>query len=323
MVRNISTYLLCVILASTSVFPAYAESTSISPQLNEQEIRQQYPDAKIIHISQEDYTALAENLRSQGYSEGIENNFTQINTQNTDTASPAERTITSDRDCNTGALEKHTRDDDSINTTVDITGDLIRSGGNGGGDSAPLVFVIIGTVLIVVWVFYVFKYLFDLASGFTPCETWYELTYSSSSISDTPDRYFDMQGLRFLTGFRDGYTDVGIAVEMGHADILLTEQQSLKLDGFYWLLGPTLRWRLSDDYNPHYIHMNFLGGSTEHDEIGVIAKATLGLQFGFGKHFHLGFNWGVMNINLHDNSAILTDRDQYHFLYGVNSGFRF
>ena len=325
MFKKITSYLLCFTLAWSTVVPVYAEQAVITTDMTEQEIRMLHPNAKIIHVAQENYSQLAENLRNQGYAPKTETFLAQANTQNIEHAISNTESTSNTPECNDTTLTKTSNKSGSgdINAAIDISDGILKSGNGSGGDGAVIVFVIIGAIVIVVWALYVFKYLYDLSTGFVPCEYWYQLTYTSSSISDDLETHFNMDGLRFTTGFRDDGTDVGIALEMGHADILLTEQQSLKLDGFYWMLGPTLQWRLSTGYNPHNIYMNFMGGTTEHDEIGVIAKASVGLQFGLGKHFHLGFNFGAMNINLNDNQAILTDRDQFHFLYGVNSGFRF
>ena len=105
--------------------------------------------------------------------------------------------------------------------------------------------------------------------------------------------------------------------------ILLVEVGTLELKGRYWLLGPILRWRFSDDINPNYFQMNFIAGTTEHDEVGMLAKASLGFLFGVGDSMQLGFNWGAMNIDLNENQGIITERDQYHYFYGINVGFKF
>lgn len=196
-------------------------------------------------------------------------------------------------------------------------------GGNSSGEAAVLIFVIIGAVILAIWTLYVTKYLYGLAAGYKPCDIWYDLSFSSASLSESSGQTFDFNGLHFATGFRDGNTDVGIAVELGHTDILLTETNSLALDRLYWFLGPVLRWRLSDDRNPHYFNLSFMVGSTEHDEVGVLGGATLGLRFGIGDYFHLGFNAGVMSINLNDNKGLVSENAQYHSLYGVSTGIRF
>ena len=69
--------------------------------------------------------------------------------------------------------------------------------------------------------------------------------------------------------------------------------------------------------------MNFLAGSTEIDELGVIAQATLELQFGIGDAMRLGISWGAININIERDQGFITEREQYYYLYGLNIGYRF
>ena len=57
--------------------------------------------------------------------------------------------------------------------------------------------------------------------------------------------------------------------------------------------------------------------------MGVIAQATLGLQFGIGDAMRLGLSWGAMNINLKNDQGIISDDEQYYYLYGLNVGYRF
>jgi len=324
MLKKITSYSLCIILTCTTVLPTYAKNTSITIDMNEQEIRNHYPDAKIIHVDEDEYPLLAENLRNEGYTQETGNNISNNELKPVIKNNSTNKKNNQSSDCNKLPNDNPPDSNGTFNTVVDISDSIIKSGNNSGsGDGAVIVFVIIGTILVVVWALYVFKYLYDLSSGFKPCEAWYEFAFTASSISRTKDEHIDFNGLRFMTGFRDNNTDIGIAVELGNADILLTEIESLKLNGYYWMLGPMLRWRLSTGYNPHYFQMNFMGGTTEHDEIGVIAKATLGFRFGIGKYAHIGFSWGAMNINLNEDQGIIRERDQYHYLYGVNTGFRF
>jgi len=323
MLKKITTYSLCIIFACTTVLPVYANNALITIDMNEQEIKNNYPNAIIIHVDEDEYPLLAENLRNEGYTQETADNISNNKLKPVVNSSSNKKNSLSN-DCNNKPNDNSPDSAETFNTVVDISDSILKSGSNNkNGDGAVIVFVIIGTILVVVWALYVFKYLYDLSSGFKPCETWYELTFTNSLISHTKDEHIDFNGLRFMTGFRDSNTDVGIAVELGNADILLTETESLKLNGYYWMLGPMLRWRLSTGYNPHYFKMNFMGGTTEHDEIGVIAKATLGFQFGISKYAHIGFSWGAMNINLNEDQGIILERDQYHYLYGVNTGFKF
>jgi carbohydrate-selective porin OprB len=116
---------------------------------------------------------------------------------------------------------------------------------------------------------------------------------------------------------------VGLAVEIGTADIDLQAISAQKLEGTYWMLGPVLRWRLNDSGHPHHFHMLFMAGSTEHDEVGVLGQARLGLQFAVGERLSLGVSWGVMNIDLNNDQGIASERDRYYYLYGANMAYRF
>jgi len=326
MIKKIFTQLLCAVFTLTAVLPARAAAPAVSADMNEQAIRAQYPNARIIHVAEEDYAQIAARLSEQGYrvaANGVApvEQDQQQDQQGQQESQKPERT---EDDCGKRAQQGETSDDGTFRVIVDATDDILHSGNHGSNrESAAVVFVIVGAIVIVVWALYVIKYLYDSAVGITPCNRWSELTLVSSAISRSSTQHIDFNGVRFMTGFRTGVTDVGIAVELGRSDILLTEASALALKGKYWFLGPMLRWRFSEGKNPHFFQMNFMGGSTDQDEIGVIAKASLGLRFGIGDHMHIGFSWGAMNIRLNNDQGIISDRDQYHYLYGINAGFSF
>jgi hypothetical protein len=224
-------------------------------------------------------------------------------------------------DCAGGDVESS--GDDSLQVMLDITDDVLNSNNGSSSDQAAVLFVVVGAVVVMVWTVYVFKYLYDISLGDAPCGRWHEVTAVRSNASAGSGQHARFDGLRYSTGFRDGTLDVGIGFELGQADILLSEVGALELQGRYWLLGPILRWRFSGDVNPNYFQMNFIAGTTEHDEVGMLARASLGFLFGVGDSMQLGFNWGAMNIDLNENQGIITERDQYHYFYGVNVGFKF
>lgn len=327
--KRIISHLLCFVMAWTTVIPAYAGNSNSVNDLDEASIRAKYPDAKIIHVSEEEYPALAESLQKQGYQTSNSGSVKHLaaREKHQQPSQPAEtinhnRMRSSNRDdCGNGHYrQKEPASDASFQVMVDFSSDMMHS--NGDDKSAAVLFVFIGAVLLVVWTFYVFKYLYDVSLGYHPCR-WSELSVASSSISSNVDQHAYFHGLNYKTGIRNGITEFGISAEIGHSDILLVESGTLRLEGLYWLIGPLLRWRLSSGRNPHYFQMDFLAGSTEHSEVGVIARANLGVRFGISDRVHMSFNWGAMNINLKENQGIIDDRDQFHYLYGINVGYRF
>jgi len=303
---------------------AYAVEISGSSVLDETGLLEKYPNAKVIHVSVDEYQTLENNLKQRGYSQSEVVPLHLIKNDAGDEAIVA-RKLPKNPDLVDDCAQRSSADagEESLRVMVDFTQDLMESGTGPSGDDAAIVFVIVGTVVVVVWSLYVFKYLFDVSQGYAPCGRWDELTVVTSSTSTSRGQHARFEGLRYSKGFREGSLDVGIGFELGQSDILLSEVGTLELKGRYWLLGPILRWRLTQDSNPNYFQMNFMGGSTEHDEIGLLAKASLGLLFGIGDSLQLGMNWGVLNIDLNEKQGIITERNQYHFLFGINIGFGF
>ena len=323
MLKRIISHLLCFVMAWTTVIPAYAGDFNPINDMDEASIRAKYPDAKIIHVTEEEYPELAEKLQEQGYQTSNMEPLQQLatNGQPVENINHSRIPPRNKDDCGDGNYHPNeSASDSSLQVMVDISSDMMHS--NGDDKSAAVLFVFVGAVLLVVWTFYVFKYLYDVAMGYHPCR-WSELSISSSAISSTIDQHAYFNGLNYKTGIYSGATEFGLSAEIGHSDILLIESGALRLEGLYWLIGPLLRWRLSSGINPHYFQMDFLAGSTEHSEVGVIARANLGLRFGLSEAMHMTLSWGAMNINLNENEGIIDNRDQYHYLYGINVGYRF
>lgn len=322
-IKKIIAYLLCFVLAWTGVVPAYASTQALGNEVDEAAILAQYPNARVIHVDLDSYPQLAEQLGRQGYTPTATTNWVQLASNETiqnNGSTTIEKPESLSNDCNSGSDAKPTADE-SLRVMVDFSSDMMKSGGN-NGDAAAIVFVVIGTVLIVVWALYVFKYIYDIATGFTPCGKWSDLMVTSSSITGDSHQRANFNGVRYMTGFRDGATEVGISVELGYSDIFLDEINT-ELNGRYWFIGPVLRWRLSTSRNPNHFQMNFLAGSTEIDELGVIAQATLELQFGIGDAMRLGISWGAININIERDQGFITEREQYYYLYGLSMGYQF
>lgn len=316
-------------MAWTTVIPAYANNSNLPNGMDEAAIRAKHPNAKIIHVSEEEYPKLVEKLQKQGYQTSNIDPAVQLATseqdqqldQSAEDINNYQKPPRKRDDCDDSYYrQRESASDSSLRVMVDFSSDMMHSGND--GESAAVLFVFIGAVLLVVWTLYVFKYLYDVSMGYHPCR-WSEFSVSSSRISSEIDQHAYFYGLNYKTGIQDGGTEFGLSAEVGHSDILLVENGTLRLEGLYWLIGPLLRWRLSSGRNPHYFQMDFLAGSTEHAEMGIIARANLGLRFGISEAMHISFNWGAMNINLNENKGIINTRNQYYYLYGINVGYQF
>ncbi len=322
MIQRLTAHLVCFFMLVMNVIPspAYAAESSSASGLNEVELFEKYPNAKVIRVSSDEYLTLTQDLQKRGYAQAevLPLVLAQNDINAAETSQP---NLAFKDDC--GENSEESAGDQSVRVMVNFTNDMMHTGHGGSGDEAAVFFVIVGTVVVIVWALYIFKYLYDISLGNTICGKWNELTVVSSFASAGVAQHANFSGLRYATGFREGILDVGIGFELGRTDMLLSEIGVLELKGNYWLLGPILRWRISQGINPSYFQMNFVAGSTEHDEVGRLAKASLGLLFGLGESMQLGLNWGAMNINLNDNQGIISERSRYHYLYGMSLGFRF
>jgi hypothetical protein len=303
--RKSSIGVLCFMLAWTSVVPAEASAVLADAS----GIHSKYPNARVIRVSPEDYPAIESTLKRKGYQLAGEPMLVAATDMRLE-ANP------SDGCEETGGSSS---DDSSVQVVVNVMDGI----SHGNGNDNAVVFVIVGAVVLVVWTLYAVKYLYDVAAGIGSCGRWSEFVLSTSAISADSREHAQFAGLRYLTGFRDGATDVGIAAEVGYVDMFLAEVDSLELRGAYWMIGPLVRWHLSDAAEPTYFQMEFLAGSTEHREMGLLAQAKAGFSFGFASGFRLGVSLGTMNVNLHDTEGILSDESRYYSLFGLDFGYRF
>lgn len=326
MFRKITVYIICLAISVGNMVhrPAYATESYPLNKLNESEILSSYPDAKVVRVTPEEYLVLKDKLLDKGYHESA-----TVPLKMADNKVTNGEPMIHEKHNGTGSIDDcikkndETAGEDSLRVMVDFTEDIMNSSQGSSGDEAAVLFVIVGTVVVVVWMLYVFKYLYDVSMGNAPCGRWKELSIISNSALTSDDQHARFKGLSYAMGFSEGLLDVGINLEMGRADILLNETGTLELKGQYWMLGPMLRWRLSQGINPGYFQMKFSAGTTEHDEVGRLAKASLGLLFGIGDSMQLGLSWGALNINLNGTQGIITERSQYHSLYSVTMGYRF
>ncbi|MDH5711883.1 MAG: hypothetical protein OEZ15_09500 [Gammaproteobacteria bacterium] len=326
MFRQLITCFTCISMIGLHMVPrfAYATEHPAVTEFDQVSLQEKYPKARIIRVLPEEYATLEKNLRQRGYrqSEILPLQLAQNDIEgHAGVITAQQQEVGLSDDC--VEPDRESAGEESLQVMLDFTEDMMQSSNSSSGDDAAVLFVIVGTVVVVVWSLYVFKYLYDVSIGNAPCGHWREFSAVSSSASSGTGQHARFDGLRYSTGFRQGVLDVGIGFELGQADILLSEIAVLELHGRYWLLGPILRWRLSESKNPSYFQMSFVAGSTEHDEVGMLAKANLGVLFGIGDSLQLGLNWGAMNINLNEDQGIITERSQYHYLYGINVGFRF
>lgn len=306
-----------------TIIPAQASSVPPAAAMEERALLAAYPDAKVIHISPEEYPRLAAQLEQRGYQQrGKAVSLTDDADQLPQAIQPSVRYTHQNPPLAYARNDCSSSSGGGGGPGVNLNLNIEHGGRGGHSNDAAVYFVIIGTVVLVVWAAYVFKYLYDVSMGDDPCR-WAELSLSTS-VSDGFDRqHLSFTGVSYKGGMMGEVGEFGISAEVGNANIRLVDNGILDLHGLYWLVGPTLRWPISSGRNPGYFLMDFAAGSTENPEVGLLARATIGLQMGLGDAAHLTLNWGVLNLNLHERQGLITEHEQYYYLYGLGFGFQF
>jgi len=321
MLRKIIIYIVCYTMAWTTVLPAYAQSVQQPTTVNESTLRTLYPDAKIIHVSEQDYPALQAQLRAKGYQ------LAQAGTPPVDDSDAYVNPPSSleETDCGNRKYKGNEPGEEALRFSIDFTKEMMDSGGHGKSDDrgAAIVFVVVGTIILFVWTLYVFQYLYDISTGNYQCK-WNEFSYTSTSIYSTATQYAFFQGVQYQTGAQYGNSDFGLSFELGYSDIKLTDIGTLRLTGLYWFVGPMLRWRMTKEKkNPDYLQMSFRAGSTEHAEMGLIAQVKVGYRIGLSENAYMSVSWGAMNLKLKETQGLISDTNQFYYIYGVNVGYQF
>jgi hypothetical protein len=319
--------LLVVALAALPWQPAQAQFLHAAAPVDAQSLRTLHPQAQVIEVSAEDYPALAQRLRQSGYRPGDGAAGRQLAANALPAPAPGPEPdlppLADEEPVDDCARQPRQRTDGQVGIQVNIGNMRHSSGGRGSGNDAAVIFVIVGTVVLVVWTVYAIKYLADRARGVPLCgERASEWSLSSTSLNAGRSQQANFNGLRYVGTVSQEAFGFGIGAEIGQSEVLLAEAGTLRLRGLYWLAGPLLRWRLSPAVNPSYFQMEFLAGSTENNEMGVIAVAKLGFNFGLTDRVRLGLSYGAMNLNLHEQGIIL-DRSQTYTLWGLDMGYRF
>lgn len=324
MITKLIARFVCISIIWVTVYPTYASPQPMPEQMDETSIKVLYPNARVIHVSAEDYPELQTKLRLSGYQPQTETNtpLLALNQPVQTTEDMPVSASTDDDECR-GRSDSDYSQDESADNSVGINLDFLNGRGGGNSDDAAVLFVIVGAIVLVVWTIYAIKYLYDVTSGIEVCgKRWSEWTFSRSEMNTDNTQYAHFSGVRYITGVDRGTSNIGLSAELGQADVSLTESGSLRLQGMYWLLGPMLRWSLPASRYQSYFQMDFVAGSTEHEEMGIIAAARMGFNFGLNDQLRFGINYGALNINLHEQGIIL-DRTQFYTFWGLELGFRY
>lgn len=200
----------------------------------------------------------------------------------------------------------------------------------GGGDGAAILFVVIGVFVVVVFMVYGIKYIYDVARHYDEYNYWWELDAAITLLgnNETPAKHESgtLQGFKFASGFMDRNFHIGLAAEIGNLDLKLDLRDQEELEeftGFYGVLGPAVRVFFSENNQQVYLFLELLTGTTSPQKIRLISMARLGVNFKIYEHLRVGFNVGSLYVELKEDEGYFRERSDFSYIAGFELGFRF
>ncbi len=299
-------------------------------------LKKRYPTAIIKEVSIDEYRLITQNLRQTG------GNLYYLHKHHllADTeATEADTTIDSSDDTalenlNEDGVNRNRQDKTLRNTETyqPVTNPRIglrlnRSNWNSGDkDGAVIIYVVLAVVAVAVLVFYAGKYLYDvLKNKDKNYRYWFETSFMSAGLLSSVEEGH-LIGLKLATGFIDENTHVGLAADLGYLNVkfnLAEDEEKIVIKGNYFLLGPTIRWHLSETSHSTYYFIDLLAGTTEHKEVGMVSIARTGFNFSITNGLRYGFSFGSIFLNLNASEGLIRNDNDFNMISSLEMGYQF
>jgi len=186
---------------------------------------------------------------------------------------------------------------------------------------AIIVFVVIGIVVVASIIVPIGKLIIDLLRGDFNYNGWVEFSLLSTLLLSENRGSF--HGAKLSAGFKNAVYDVGLASEFGYLTFSSESDESFDKSGFYLMIGPAVRWYITEDNNPVYFLMELLAGKTEHQDIGLMSVARVGFDFGVGSSVRLGFSFGSVFMDWKITDGAIRKYNDFNLMLGAQVGYRF
>lgn len=211
----------------------------------------------------------------------------------------------------------------------------LGSGSGGNGDTAAVMFIVIGIVVVAALFIYAGKFIADLINNDDDYYSyWWDIGTQFINLDTENNQHGNFGGLKFSAGFIAArLAQLGLSIEIGKMDLDLLYNrnsipQRINLQGTYWFIGPTVRWLLGNidneqTINNSYVYFELLGGGTDRSEIDITAIARVGINTGIGEHMRIGIHYGAFYLGLDEDQGFANDGDNYWNTYGIELGYQF
>ncbi|MBN1849801.1 MAG: hypothetical protein JW932_14585 [Deltaproteobacteria bacterium] len=214
---------------------------------------------------------------------------------------------------------------------VQLTGSCVADLAD--NDIAVVLFVVIGVFIVAALIVYAGKFIYDVTVGNGVYEYWWEISPGFTIIENDTKYGFKesgyLAGLKLAAGFTERSIQFGLTGEAGVIDFSLYYEDHkglLELEGIYGMVGPAIRFLFNDDdniKNASYLYLELLGGTSEHEEAGLLSVARMGLNWRIQEHLRFGIHAGSLYFDLKESEGIIENEDNFRLMGGLEFGYRF
>lgn len=209
-------------------------------------------------------------------------------------------------------------------------------GGGDSGDAAMVILVLAAVVVVAVVAVYAVMFIWDLfAEGgkntelrfeiFTGIEAFKYETYDASNNVVTEEGSFQSKGIVFRMETKGVST--GLQIEGGQikADFLNEDlSTTYTVDGQYAAIGPVVTFgKFNRGKWNHRFNVDVLGGTTEHEEVGLMSIARFGYSVESPSGFGMEFTIGSLYLNLKSSEGLSRHKNDFNLTYGARVGWSF
>lgn len=204
--------------------------------------------------------------------------------------------------------------------------DLIGDLGSLDGDSAIVIFIIVGVTVVAAVVVYSAALLYQAATGQGGYTYWWDSELYGATLVGGGDSG-TMASLRIGSGAAMENARLGMLIEGGYLDAKIGIEDikdDVDIEGGFLMGGAGVRWPLnSAANNVSFLGMELLAGKVWDDDVDLISVARATLSIGLGDHARLGFSLGALYLGLDETDTLVEDADNFTTTLGLEAGVRF
>ncbi len=191
-------------------------------------------------------------------------------------------------------------------------------------ESAIIVFVTAGVIVIAAAVVYTGALIYNLVADFDEAPPfWWEPSVHGLYFSSGSQQGW-MTGGGVTMGFEGEGGDVGLTLEGGYlnANVVTVDDKDVNISGGYGLAGPVVRWYFGSGPQDYRLDMEFLAGGAS--GYSLISRAGAALNWAATQTLRFGIRFGALYLDVEETEGpVLKAGSDFNIYLGLETATQF